>query len=140
MSFAYNPITGELDLVGASGGGGGGETVIVGTAQTVSGPTIIPIITLNLGAVAKAYQIRVEIIANATNRVAVVGAFETLTVYTDGTTATLVEAVDTQQNYLNFIKFSAYTSVSGNFVKVNAFGISNYNIDWKAILTYLQVS
>lgn len=140
MSFAYNPITGELDLVGASGGGGGGETVIVGTAQTVSAPTVIPIITLNLGAVAKAYQIRVEIIANATNRVGVMGAFETLTVYTDGTTATLVEAVDTQQNYLNLTQFSAYTSVSGNFVKVNAFGSPSYNIDWKAVLTYLQVS
>ena len=139
MTFAYNPITGELDLTGSSGGGGG-ETVIVGTAQTMSAPDVKTIITFNLGSVSRAFQIRVELIGNATNDTGTVGASETLTVSTDGITATLLGNVDTQQEYLRLTRFIAYTSVIGNTVVVRAFGSPSFNINWKATLTYLQVA
>lgn len=118
------------------------EGTLYGTASTTSAPDVQTIISFNLGAAAAAYQIKVETIARGTNGalVGVTGAFETLSVYTDGVTASLVDPVDIQASTVNLTTFTAYTSVSGNNVLVRAFGSPSYNVNWKSILTYVKVA
>lgn len=114
---------------------------VSGTASTSGSPDTQTIITLPLGATPGAYQIRVETIAWATlGGLGVTGAFETLTVYTDGATASLVGTVDVQTESTGLSSFSSYTSVSGNNIIVQAFGSAGYDVNWKSVLNFVKVT
>lgn len=146
-----NNDNGIISKGGVVGTGTANEVDVVltnrayGSGTTTSAPSTATLITFPI-AENTAYQITVEIIGYgatgaATPPSGVIGAKEVLTVYRDtGGVATLVNSVDSQQNSVNLLPFLAYTTISGNNVVVNGFGSINYNINWVAKLTYIQVS
>ena len=131
----------------AAGDGSNNELIqltnrITGFGSTVSAPSTVTLITFPLGAVPAAYQITVNTIGRAVPpgiQPGVVGVFETLTVYTDGTTATLVNTIKTLQDVVGLTPVLAYTSVVGNTVIVQGFGSPGYDVSWYSQLTYIQV-
>jgi len=132
ITFAGNPgtstITGTL------------TNRATGTASTVSAPDVETLITFPL-ADNTVYQITVDIVGRATNKLGNVSAHETGLFYREGGGgATITGTVDSSQELKNLAPFLAYTSVSGNNVVVQAFGTATYNVNWYAVLTFIQVS
>lgn len=113
---------------------------IVGTTTTV-GAVLGTTITFPLGATPACYQFQVDTTGFEAGLPSGVTAQEIFGVYTDGATATLIDAVDfNTQVGPGLVPALFYSSVSGNNVVVQVVGSPTKTVNWLSKLTYIKVT